>query len=107
MVAAIAGSSGTDGGFETVGVDGAIVALVVGSTGGGVRVATVTSLLTVGIAPPQFPQKRCEPSTGPPQCGHVIVVLATPLGYEVSHYEPNAPGKQWSGRLIIRWKRGV
>ena len=30
-------------------------------------------------APPQVPQKRCEPSTGPPQCGHIILFTGDSL----------------------------
>jgi hypothetical protein len=60
------------------------------STGGGVSVATVTSPLTGGTAFPHAPQKRCEASTGPPQCGQIIAgFLATPFGYEMPHYGVN------------------
>src|SRR5262245_58076714 len=107
MVAAIPGSSGAGGVLEAGGVDGVIVALVEGSTstggsvafvaastGGGVSVATVTSPLTVGIAPPQFPQKRCEASTGPPQCGHIILGSRRLRLDTRCHYGPNLEQKQ-------------
>ena len=53
-----------------------------------------------GTALPHVPQKRCEASTGPPQCGQIISgFLPTPFGHEVSHYGANLePGTMcWSG----------
>ena len=91
MVSAIEGSAGAGG---VLGAGGGepmpVTSVAETSTGGGVSVATVTSPLTVGTAFPHAPQKRCEASTGPPQCGHIISgFLPTPFGYDVSHYGAN------------------